>query len=66
MIELAVGTRFYYKGKLCEVSDEECARCMNCVNDNDVASCRLFACEQKERKGERPLAKAKGFLAQIL
>ena len=50
MIELAVGTRFYYKGKLCEVSDEECVHCMNCVNDNDVASCRLFACEQKERK----------------
>lgn len=50
MIELAVGTRFYYKGKLCEVSDEECIHCMNCVNDNDVASCRLFACEQEERK----------------
>lgn len=50
MIELAVGTRFYYKGELCEVSDEECRHCRNCVNDNDVASCRLFACEQRERK----------------
>ena len=50
MIELAVGTRFYYKGKLCEVSDEECVQCMNCVNDNDVASCQLFACGQEERK----------------
>ena len=47
MIELAVGARFYYKAKLCEVSNEERAHCMNCVNDNDVASCRLFACEQK-------------------
>lgn len=33
MIELAVGARFYYKGKLCEVSNEERAHCMNCVNN---------------------------------
>lgn len=50
MIELAIGTRFYYKGELCEVSDRECIHCLNCVNDNDDASCQLFACAQEERK----------------
>ena len=50
MIELAVETKFYYKGKLCEVSDEECIHCTNCVFTDDLASCRMFACEQKERK----------------
>ena len=51
MIELPIGTRFYYKGELCEVvSDRKCIHCLNCINDNDVASCRLFACAQGERK----------------
>ena len=50
MIELAVGTRFYYKGELCEVSDEECAHCANCIFTHDLDSCKMFACEQEERK----------------
>ena len=50
MIELAVGTKFYYEGKLCEVSDEECVHCTNCVFADDLASCRMFACEQSMRQ----------------
>lgn len=50
MIDLPIGTRFYHKGELCEVSDRECIQCMECVNDTDVDSCRLFACMQEERK----------------
>ena len=51
MIELAVGTKFYYKGKLCEVSDEpSCIHCSDCVFTDDLDSCRMFACEQAIRQ----------------
>ena len=50
MIELPIGTRFYFKGKLCEVS--ECTHCMTtCVfNIANYAVCRMFAREKSERK----------------
>ena len=50
MIELAIGTKFYYKDELCEVSDRGCIHCMNCVGINDAALCQLFACRREERK----------------
>ena len=50
MIELAVGTKFYHKGKLCEVSDEECIHCSECMFTDDLDSCRMFACEQAIRQ----------------
>ncbi len=51
MIELPIGTRFYFKGKLCEVSDRECIHCMNCVlNTEDYELCKMFVCEKSERK----------------
>ena len=51
MIELSIGTRFYYKGVLCEVSDRECIHCMNCVlNTEDYELCKMFVCEKSERK----------------
>ena len=50
MIELPIGTRFYFKGKLCEVS--ECMHCMTtCVfNIANYEVCRMFACEKSKRK----------------
>lgn len=51
MIELPIGTRFYYNGVLCEVSDRECIHCTNCViGDEDYKSCKMFVCEKSERK----------------
>ena len=50
MIELPIGTRFYYKGELCEVS--ECMHCMaTCVfNIENYEVCRMFVCEPEKRK----------------
>ena len=51
MIELPIGTRFYYKGVLCEVSDRECIHYMNCVfNTEDYELCKMFVCEKSKRK----------------
>ena len=51
MIELSIGTRFYYKDVLCEVSDRECIHCMNCVlNTENYELCKIFVCEKSERK----------------
>lgn len=51
MIELPIGTRFYYNGVPCEVSDRECIHCTNCViGDEDYESCKMFVCEKSERK----------------
>ena len=52
MIELPIGTRFYYNDVPCEVSpDRECIQCPNCAFDTDDHDlCKLFACEQEERK----------------
>ena len=52
MIELPIGTRFYYNGVPCEVTfDRECIQCPNCVLDaDDYDLCKLFACGQEERK----------------
>lgn len=52
MIELPIGTRFYYNGVPCEVSlDRECIQCPNCVFDADRYDlCKLFACNQERRK----------------
>ena len=52
MIELPVGTRFYYNGVPCEVSlDRERIHCPNCLLDiEDLELCKLFACKQERRK----------------
>lgn len=48
MIELAIGTRFYYKGKLCEVVELEdkydyckCSKCDMSFNECSVMNCAL-------------------------
>lgn len=50
MFEFTVGTRFYYKGELCEVS--ECMHCMaTCVfNIENYEVCKMFVCENSKRK----------------
>lgn len=48
MIELAIGTRFYYKGKLCEVVEAQADRCRECNVDFDV--CIRLECEHDLRK----------------
>ena len=50
MIELPIGTRFYYNGVPCEVS--ECTHCMaTCVfNIENYEVCRMFVCENNKRK----------------
>ena len=52
MIELPIGTRFYYNGVLCEVIPyREWMQCSNCVLDTvDYELCKLFACGQDRRK----------------
>ena len=52
MIELAIGTRFYYKGKLCEVVELEdeydynkCSKC-----DMSFTECNVMNCSSKSRE----------------
>ena len=52
MIELAIGTRFHYKGKLCEVVELEdkydynkCSKC-----DMSFTECNVMNCALKSRK----------------
>ena len=51
MIELPVGTRFYYKGVPCEVTFDRDVQCSNCVLDTeDYELCKLLTCKQEKRK----------------
>lgn len=51
MIELPIGTRFYYNSVPCEVTFDRDVQCSNCVLDTDDSDlCKLLACEQEERK----------------
>lgn len=50
MIELPIGTRFYYNGVLCEVTFDKDIQCLNCVLDEDPELCKLFPCVQWKRK----------------
>ena len=48
MIDLPIGTRFYYEGRLCEVVKMEpgfCEKCIMCSDD-----CNMMACTSMSRK----------------
>ena len=49
-IELAIGTRFRYNGKLCEVVEPEYERCRECVIC--YSDCKTMACEAKLRRDD--------------
>ena len=48
MIELAIGTRFYYKGRLCEVVEVELDHCSECVME--YSDCVSLLCEYEDRQ----------------
>ena len=48
MIELAIGTRFYYKGRLCEVVETEYEHCQECVME--CSDCVSLICESEGRQ----------------
>ena len=51
MIELPIGTRFYYNSVPCEVTFDRDMQCPNCIFDTDDSDlCKLLACGQEERK----------------
>ena len=51
MIELPIGTRFYYNGVPCEVTFDRDVQCSNCLLDiEDPELCKLFACKQERRE----------------
>ena len=47
-IELPIGTRFYYKGRLCEVVETEFDHCSECVME--CSDCVSLVCESEGRK----------------
>ena len=50
IIELAIGARFYYEGKFCEVTETEIDfRCEKCVFEADIDTCGKTECLAKER-----------------
>ena len=48
MIELAIGTRFYYKGRLCEVVEIKYDHCSECVME--YSDCVSLLCEHEDRQ----------------
>ena len=48
MIELSIGTRFYYKGRLCEVVEMEQGHCMECVI-KEYRDCVSLVCAYRAR-----------------
>lgn len=48
MIELAIGTRFYYKGRLCEVVKMKPEFCEKCVMHSD--DCNMMAYTSMSRQ----------------
>lgn len=52
MVELTVGSRFYYGDKLCEVVEEECNG-FNCVLLYDIKKCNKAKCNRSERHDKK-------------
>lgn len=48
MIELMVGTTFFYNDRLCKVSEANCLHCSRCVF-HDSEACTMMDCEQEKR-----------------
>ena len=50
MVEMTIGSRFYHKDKLCEVTETEIDfRCEKCVFEADIDTCGKTECLAKER-----------------
>ena len=52
MIELEIGTRFYYKGKLCEVVEKSHNNCLDCVI-MEISDCLPLVCVSKARQDRK-------------
>ena len=50
MIDLAIGTRFYFKGRLCEVVEPQSDRCRECVVSYGYVECSMFVCRPSLRQ----------------
>lgn len=56
MIELTIGSRFWYKDKLCEsVEAESDFRCGNCILKTDASWCGTSGCFPSERHDGKPV-----------
>lgn len=54
MVELAVGSKFWYRNKLCEVVEAETdSICGRCVFNTDVRKCRKAKCYSVDRHDEK-------------
>ena len=50
MVEMTVGSRFYYKDKLCEVVETKSrVRCAECVFSTNDIICPLINCTEEKR-----------------
>lgn len=52
MVEMTIGSRFYYKDKLCEVVEEDCTG-INCVLSGNVRECNKSKCHASERHDKK-------------
>ena len=50
MIDLAIGTRFYYKGRLCEVVEPQSERCRECAVSYGFDECMMLDCRPSCRQ----------------
>ena len=51
MVEMTIGSRFYYKGKLCEVVEGDCNQ--DCVFSENHKKCNKSKCHASERHDKR-------------
>ena len=50
MFEFTIGTRFYYKGKLCEVVEPQSERCRECAVSYGFDECMMLDCRPSCRQ----------------
>ena len=53
MIDLAIGTRFYYKGRLCEVVEPQSERCRECAVSYGFDECMMLDCRPSCRHDDK-------------
>lgn len=56
MVEMTIGSRFYYNDKLCEVVETEIDySCNRCIFDADANTCDNTECRASKRHDRKPV-----------